>query len=430
MTNGEAEITKHASFILAKKEVRLLFKSKRRIFILSITPFMILVIGMIMVFGINSANNNQNVTHIYVINDSPSTHTDTLLTYYSTINNSKLVDYSGSFQQTVESGEYQVMVYIPSNFSSLVDNNTLAKVYIAYNSNSSRYETVALSLTQLTNLYQQQLVITDNPDVQFNRITPVLSTTPQENKGISESLASTIFIIPVYIMFFVVIPPISLIMISVTIEREQETLETLFLQPVPRDSIILGKILYGVSLVIFVLILDIIMVGIDVLLYNLFVGDSTGEFQDLIKMVTELLGVNIFIYFLGAIVFLSVLVVSLSVLLSLLAKDEREANLTSSIVPLVMVSMIIIVQAIELSKLPYVVQIILTFLPIIGILIALYLELVSGSIGLIGICGIVSQIIWIAFTIRFAARLSESESILELNFQRVAAEIKKMIFRK
>jgi len=431
-----AEKTKNSSWILAKKELKLLFKSKRRIFILGITPLMILLIGVIAVVSAGSfANNQTQPVNVWVINDSPSNYTSSLLTLYDSVEGTHLMNASQSYDQLINSSNFQIIVYFPSNFTTEVQNKTAAVVEITYNTNSSRYYNTAIQFRQLTAYFEQQLVQADNPGVVFNRVNTNLTRYEKPNSGISEELANTILIIPVYIVFFIVIPPISLIMISVTIEREEKTLETLFLQPVSRNSIIMGKILYGMLLILGILVMDIIAGVADYLLINRFIiqqsnGGQSLDINALMDTFFDLIGVDLVVYFLLSVAIIATMVVSLSVLLSLLAKDEREANLISSILPLLIFSIIFVVQFVDINAFSNVVQTILTILPVIGILVAFYLSLISGGLGTIAIISGVAQVVWTILIIFFAARLSESESILELTMEKVWREFIGSIFRR
>jgi hypothetical protein len=193
----------------------------------------------------------------------------------------------------------------------------------------------------------------------------------------------------------------------------------------------MGKITYGLGLILTVLVLDLIAAGIDFLIITSFIDlDTNGIFQDLLNEFVDLIGFDVILYFIGSVVLISVNTIGLSVMLSLLAKDEKEANMVSGLLPLLIFGMLGLVFIVPFNDLSVVVQSLVSSFPVVGVLIGLYLSTVAGSIVLPAWISILAQIGWAVVIILFTARLSEAESILELSWSKSLSELRRMIFRR
>ncbi len=424
----------NGSYIVMMKEIRLLFKSKRRIGLLLMMPIIILIGGLIGAGAIYFSDSTVDQTNIWVIDESNGDYSGDLIALWSTINNTNLEIISANYNELLDSLEFEVMVLIPNDYSTLVEANLTAPVYISYNGNETSNQNVAFSIFQLTEIYDVTMVQLLNPSVQFDLIdTNINEVVEGDDNVVDEEIAQILVIIPVYIIFFVVISPISLVLISVTIEREQKTLETLFLQPVKRRSIILGKILYGLFLVFFTLILDILAGLIIALMLK---GVSTSQLQDedtdLIAEFSKDSGFGAeesIVFFLG-IATIAIVIIALSVLLSLLAKDEKEANMISGIIPMLIMVMAFLIFVIPIADMGVIGQYVMSAIPIFGVIVAIYLSTLAGGVVALSYVALVAQLFWAFVIIGMTARISEAESILELSYGKAFRELKNSIFRK
>ncbi|MHA1169073.1 MAG: hypothetical protein ACTSRU_14700, partial [Candidatus Hodarchaeales archaeon] len=121
-------------------------------------------------------------------------------------------------------------------------------------------------------------------------------------------------------------------------------------------------------------------------------------------------------YLLVGLVLVSILTVSAAVLFSLMAKDEREANMvTSTLIIIPMVSVIFFV-FLPIS-LPEAVQAVIMTIPLLGYLFGVYISVLAGEISIWSWFSLVAQVIWIALSIWFAGRLIESEGVLDISFK-------------
>jgi ABC-type Na+ efflux pump permease subunit len=424
-----------ATWIVMLKEIKLLFKSKRRIMLLFMTPIIILLVASISAISTNHAISDVSNPQVWVINDSPSVHTENLYEIWNTLD-IELIEVEHDYNEIITSNDFKVLVYIPANFTDLIANQSIAVMKIGYNSNSTLNQNLASQIAQLTLTYEQELIIIENPEVQFNRIelTVERNKIEEKNDGVSEDLAALILVIPVYIIFLVVIPPISLVLISVTIEREHRTLETLFLQPVKRRSIVLGKIAYGMLVVLITLILNILTVLLSLGIYSVILSSnvdiSGGQILDfVVKEVLEF-GFEPIIFFLASIIVISINIISLAVLLSLLAKDEKEANMIIGLIPILLFSIMIMVFFVPVGDFNIFGQLTIILVPIAGVLFGMYLSLLAGSVIPLAYISLFGQIVWAMIIVWVTTRISEAESILELTWGKGLKEIIRVLMRK
>ncbi len=424
----EAQRTRNGSLIVMKKELRLLFKSKRRVGLLFMMPLIILIGGV--VTGLTVPKDAFEPVVIQVLDESPSDVTASFKTMLSSINGTEVEEITGDYRTILDGGNYQVLVYLPANFSSLLLDGNQSTLVIAYNGNSSSYEQVAFQVLLLSNAFEDLVVQSQNPDVNFNPIDEQLIVPEKEEGEVSEDFKALVVIVPVYIILFVIVSPLSLILISVTIEREQKTLEVLFLQPVRRKDIVLGKIYYGLALVLITLVLDVIAAAASMWF---FFSVTELSSDGLISTIREaLLSVDWTIYtgFVAALASISVLIISLSILLSLLAKDEREANMISSMLPMLIIGMMFVLLSVPIQDFSLWLQLLLIAVPVSGVIMAIYLSALTGAVTWIGVLSIAVQVMWSALTIQLIVKLSETDSILELNYSEIFKVIRNFFVRK
>lgn len=420
---------------IAKKEFRLLFKSTRRILLLGMIPLLILIIGfgagILTVYSSPSASSHN--TNVLIIQNDKGLN-DTFnwgSIYYSMLKSNNLTK---SFSYTNESvtsldtllhkNNFSVLIYIPANFSTVINQTRLAQIYVYYdNSKTSNTDAVG-SIRVVTAILNQQLLYLEyHGPITFSRVSLDATGT---SKGVGALLASVSVVIPLYLIMFLVLPPIALVLISVTIEREQKTLETVLLQPIERKDFIEGKILYGILIV---LLNSFLSIGaILILIAGFFVLLSPNQINKIGPLIQSILNnsllsqnqvLSLIVYFLVGLIIISILLVVIAVFFSLMARDEREANMVINLMLVVPIIAIILLVYLPLGSLPDIVILILGAIPVFGYLFSFYFIMLEGTITLISWSSLIFQVIWIFLIIRFADRLIESEGILQISFRKI-----------
>lgn len=416
-----------APWIIAKKEIKLLFKSTRRIFLLFTTPLILLVIFLISVFllAIMIPELDKPIEVTVIQDDSGFDGTNWGDGLYISLKNHNLtknlvyVNRSESeLNNLLESKNYTILLYIPANFSETINQSVPAQFYMYYESN---YESV-ISILTVSQIYNQYLFTLYHPGVTTTKLY-VIPEGAGETAGFEGIVASYITLIPLYLIIFLVVPSLSLVLISVTIEREQKTLESLILQPIERKSIIAGKLLYGAILVgvntisTLVSFLVILVVGYFMLPKEV-IDDATPVIQELVGNAD--ISVYLFLLFmLLGLILVSLLTITAAVMFSLLAKDEREANMVVSAMVIVPLVSTLLITFLPIDLIPEILHIILVALPLLGYLFAIYFAFVSGELAVISWFSLLAQLLWTLLGVWGAGRLMESEGILEISYKKI-----------
>ena len=90
----------NGAFIVMKKEVKLLFKSKRRIGLLFMVPIMILIAGIIISSTIYFVSDGvPDPTNVWVIDESDGQYSSDLMTLWSSINDTELETINADYQE-------------------------------------------------------------------------------------------------------------------------------------------------------------------------------------------------------------------------------------------------------------------------------------------------------------------------------------------
>lgn len=424
------------AWIIAKKEIRLLFKSTRRILLLVMTPAIILLVVIAtLFFAIVFAPPGGGVLDVIVIQDDTGDngnfYGDIFYSMLKTQNSTKDLHYVNKsvheLDNLLDSENLTVLLYIPANFSEMVtrSNVTLYPVpalfYIYYNGDKSEAIGAVTSITSIANQLNLMLVYSEHGPVKITRLTAVYDV------RIGEELPSVITgyltTIPLYAIFLLVIPSLTLVLISVTIEREQKTLESLLLQPIERRNIIAGKMLYGMILVAFNLfslaLTTIIIIAIILLMLPSEMRDQVG---DVLTFVLDSADASLWLFFgyvIIGLILISILLVTAAVLFSMLAKDEREANMVVSSFIIIPMVGVMFLGFIPLDKLPEMLQLILLLLPLLGYMFGIYMAILTAEMTLITWLTLVFQLVWIGIAIWFASRIIENEGILEISVRKL-----------
>lgn len=422
------------SLIIAIKEIKLLFKSTRRIFLLFMMPMIILIIGVLVgfiaLYAVPSTT-EQSVEILIIQDDEGINNTlnwgNIYYTLLQTQNTTKDYTYTNKtmndYDLLLTDTEFRVLIYIPENFSLIIDETGIAKIYIYYDNNELINEEIISQIGHVTSVFNQQLIFIEyGGPLNLLRVVIIPEGTSQGSGAI---LASALSIIPLYLVIFLVIPPITLVLISVTIEREQKTLEAILLQPIDRKQFILGKILYGALIVSINTILTFGAIILLILVLFFMNSNASNKIIPLIDdFIKNLLGSEFQFYMLIAYIFIGLIIISLllvaaAVFFSMIAKDEREANMViSTIIILPMISILFLIY-LPMGGLPDSILTIIGMIPVIGYLFSIYLILLKGEIILIAWISLIFQTIWIFFIIWLAGRLIESEGILNISFKKI-----------
>lgn len=417
-----------SSFTIAKKEIKLLFKAKRRIFLFFTVPLILLVVAAFsLVIGglIFVTQSNQGPTVITVVDHANDNNTLYIIDHLKSV--SFEIDNKSSIKDPLtllkSNNPPQVLLYFPANFSTLIQNrNDTAKFYVYYNNKQIKYEAASNIIEYYANSLNSKIITKEYGKLNLNRVESVNIGT---SSGVSVTQASSIIIVPIYILMFFVIPPISLILISITQEREQKTLESLLLQPISRKSIVNGKILYGLILVASNLVITLLTIGI-VAAVGIYLI-STFIHINLIPLITPYLTVDNFLfafYIIIGLTLVCILLISLSVMMSLLAKDEREGNMVVSVLMILPIIALVLIIAVPYDIFGPVGQFFFASLPVIGFMYSLYVTILTGSIGFTSYISLGAQLIFSLVSIWISSRLIEIEGILEIN---IVQAFKKLI---
>ncbi|MHA2363811.1 MAG: ABC transporter permease [Candidatus Hodarchaeales archaeon] len=419
-----------STWIIAKKELSLLFKSKRRILLFFSIPLTLLVLAIIIggigaIFAFTTTQDGPPT--LILIDHVKDNNTAYIINRIETLN-VKILDKSNItdvFSILDQNSPPDLLVYFPANFSQLLtEKNSTAKFFVFYNDQELRFEAFSTIIADFGFELNSIIVQNDYGDLNLNRISGVKQGT---SKGFSAVEASSLIIIPLYILFAFTVPPLSLILISVTQEREQKTLESLLLQPISRKAIISGKLLYGVFLVLANISMSLGMVGIIIGLFLIVIPKDIQ--QELINSIAPTIDTSVILfvaYIIIGLILVSLLMIGLAVLISLIAKDEREGNMVISIFMIAPIGAIILIFVVPITSLSIIWQLIFTSLPIIGFLFSIYIILILGVIPLPAYWSLIFQGIWCVLTVWMASSLIETEGILEIN---VSVAIKRLFKR-
>jgi len=432
------------AWIIAKKEIRLLFKSTRRILLLFSMPLVILFIFAAGVFiaGVLPDSMDSRI-EVTVINDDAGFNDqnwgDNFYALLKNMDNTKSYDYTNDTRDNLDSligaGEFEILIYIPSNFSQIINQSIVeqpAVIFIYYDNSNTQNEEAVINISITTSAVNQLVIYVEYGSINLNRV----SITPTgTSKGSGALIASLLTMIPLYLIIFLVIPPLTLVLISVTIEREQKTLESLLLQPIGRKNIVAGKMLYGVILVSFNIVTNLLAVSLALAGGWFFVipEDDRIEIGTILQSIIAETGVSVWlfiIWFILGLILVSIIVIATAVLFSLMAKDEREANMVISSVIILPLLGSLLIMFVPIGDLPGILQYILVGIPLLGYLFAVYLAFLAGEIPIVSWLSLVFQFLWILVTIWLAGRLIESEGILDISFKRIFSKKNILFFRR
>ncbi len=408
-----------SSLTIAIKEVKLLFKAKRRIILFFTVPLIVLFIAVlsIAIGGLMIVTQgNEGPIVITVVDHSHSNESLYIIygleSYNFQIDNKSNVN--DPYSLITSNNPPDILIYFPSDFSTLINNKTeTAFMYLYYNNKQIKYETAISIIQGLTADLNSKIIVRDYGILNLDRI-KIQSL--GSKSGVSVTQASSLIIIPIYILMFFVIPPISLILISITQEREQKTLESLLLQPISRKSIVNGKLLYGLILVasnLLITLVTLLIVALSAIyLLNQFFHVNILPF---ITPYLTIENVLVATFIILGLTLVAILLISLAVMMSLLAKDEREGNLVVSILMILPVIALVLIIAVPYDIFGVTGEYFFSSLPVIGFMYSLYVTILTGTIGPISYVSLLAQAIFSLLSIWFSSKLIEIEGILDIN---------------
>lgn len=414
-----------AALEIAFKEFRLLFRSKRRILWLFSTTFIILGIGIVGGFIFLFV---EEKAPVLLIAGQPAEFEEPnagvalkALCEQYTEENFTVIPLQIDLDLRLEEKDFDVLVVLPTNFTGLLSDNRTAinaTVQIYYDAG----DLTGLRLAGDVELAIQHL----NSAIVYQeyQIEKGLWVAPElENvaEGVGEFGAALLAMLPLYGMLMLAMPAVSLTLISITVEREQKTLEPLLLSKISRRSVVWGKLLYGLLLIAISLGLNILSIVITALLFALMTENNVENLLKQSGELGEFIGLDAFSFaFLGlGLVVLSMLLVAICVLLSFIAKDEREGQMLTSAIIGIPSILVITFLFLPFADFPLWLQLLFAMMPLFGFLQSGYLVFLKGGVGFVAMVGLLSQLGWLMLTIWATARLMESEGILEVSLTQI-----------
>ncbi len=418
------------AWVIAKKEIRLLFKSTRRILLLFTTPIImfIMFVLILVVSGLIAIDAERPLDVTVIQNDEGHNGINWGDGFYSLLKSHKLTkDYIyknesvTNLNAILQEKKFTVLLYIPTNFSATINQSVPAQFFIHYNNDRVNSQGMVANIVAVSQSYNIQIIYYYHGTINLTNIY-VIPERLGGDEGIESFIASYVTMIPLYAILLLVVPSLSLVLISVTIEREQKTLESLILQPIERKSIIAGKLLYGAILVVFNSVITLVTTVAIIVVGMIFLPESLRtELVSIIESVIEAADITVWLfilYMLLGLVLVSLLVITAAVLFSLMAKDEREANMVVSALVIIPLVSTLLIAFLPVSEIAESFQFILVLIPLLGYLFAIYLSLTSGELTLTSWFSLVGQLGWMLIGIWSAGRLIESEGILEISYKR------------
>ncbi|MHA2238798.1 MAG: hypothetical protein ACXAB2_10580 [Candidatus Hodarchaeales archaeon] len=106
------------------------------------------------------------------------------------------------------------------------------------------------------------------------------------------------------------------------------------------------------------------------------------ELVPIIESIIEAVDITVWLFILFmllGLVLVSLLVITAAVLFSLMAKDEREANMVVSALVIIPLVSTLLIAFLPVSEIAESFQFILVLIPLLGYLVAIYLSLTSGE---------------------------------------------------
>lgn len=410
---------------IVKKEVKEMVRDPRLLLGMIIVPLIMFpMMGLAMSASMSSVE--ESASHIQVgVVDYDSGARSAEFQSFLTARGVTITEYSqAELDDFIAGGAYNVGLFleIPDDFTTEIENNASAWVTLY-----TRMETYSLSegipsevVAGYVYDYRQQVLderISEtypgqNPALVENPVLvsslsivdgEVQNTSPGEITG---QMMSQSIMMPMILMILLILAA-QLAAVSIAMEKEEKTLETLLTMPVSRSSILFGKI----SGVVVVSALAVVAYMFGFWIYYGSMMSMTPEGVDVnladMGLVPTIGGMALLLITL----FLSLIsALSLAVLVAAFTEDVRSAQALMGILYVPIFIPALVLMFVDVSQLPTAIQGVVMAIPFSYPVIASK-ALYTGDFLFVYI-GIIYQVIFTAVTIYLAARLFSSEKIL------------------
>ncbi len=408
---------------IIKKEVLEMIRDPRLLLGMIIVPLLMFpMMGMAMSASVSSVEDSAKSIVIGVIDLDRSNESWGLINHLV----SRGIDckyYAGNdLDMMINGTEYPVNLFmqIPSDFGHSIETNGSTQVLLYTPLQTYSISEGISSDIVVTYIYEyQQYVLDDRIASAFpgqnvsevnNPITigsmsvvkgEVVSNSPME---ITNQMMMQFLMIPMILMILLVMAA-QLAATSVAMEKEEKTLETLLTTPVPRSTILFGKIA-GVVVISAIAVVAYVF-GFSFYMSSLMSSEGTGIDLASLGITPSMSGMAI----LFVTLFLSLVsALSLSVLVASFTEDVRSAQAILGVVYVPIFIPAIVLMMIDISQLPNVGQALILAIPFTYPVLAAK-SMYTGDFSMV-LFGIVYQIIFTAIIIYVASWFFSSEKIM------------------
>ena len=410
---------------IIKKEVLEMIRDPRLLLGMIIVPVLIFpLMGSAMSMSVSTVEDSARNIDLGIVNQDSGNLSGELLSYLVTVGINDSYYDPADIGQMLNGTEYPVDLFmvIPHNFTANIESNGSASVLLytpmkTYSLSESLPSDVVSGYLET---YQQYLLderlLNSYPGMNVSEVkNPInlesisvihgepIDTAPSV---ITNQMMTQSIMIPMVLMILLIMAA-QLAATSVAMEKEEKTLETLLTTPVPRSTILFGKIA-GV-VVISALAVVAYMLGFSYYLSSMNSLSSEGATIDLaaIGLAPSPTGMIILL----ATLFLSLVsALSLSVLIASFTEDVRSAQSLLGIMYVPIFIPALILMFVDINQLPGIAQGAILAIPFTYPVLAAK-AMYTGEFTLI-LLGIVYQIVFTAIIIYIASWFFSSEKIL------------------
>jgi len=409
-------------WVMAKKELKNLFRDRKLLFGLIIVPLIIYpMMGKFIQVGMEQAT---GTTHVTIVNFDEGRYGKALVDALKTAPNTSVTPVNattleGALQWAVENKQ-NVLVVIPRDFSAKLTANETATVEIygiflsvgtgmKESVSEGRISAVIGILSEEIARIKVTALGAENPDAVLHPITVesrsyindrVVDVPPGVVSGVIASQALTIPLI----IFIMVTVTSQMAAGAIASEKENKTLETLLTLPVPRTHIVGAKI-FGTAMMGLVAAVAY-MIGMRQYMGSFGLGSSGVSLEDLGLVVTPT-GALMF----AVVVFLTIIIsLSLAMIVATFAEDVQSATTLVSAVILPLAFPAFILMYTDIGDLPVVFQYVLKAIPFTHPILD-YRYVLVGNYRAIAVSVLYLTIIAVAI-LYATARLFSTERIL------------------
>ena len=424
-------------FLLIKHEFRILFARRARVF--GIFSFQILLFfGSLALVaslaGPSYSSMTENSITIQIVDLSKTNASEDLLL---ALNNDFSEDYDLEiidsnelddvlFTNITEESSFNLLLVIPDTYEYSQLQSTSQNFSIWYSNRQQIYSEIASLLNEfLSDNLPEQIASYNNIKLgEVNSTETRIATTG----GLPVEFAILAFFLLLFIVFSKIAIPLNFSLLAISKERQQNTLELLFLQPISRRTIVFAKISFTFLLLSLYFLIDFCIITFNLMFYYLLTGNSIFDILDRVNSYfgsppSLLFFVAIFTGILVTCLFL----LTLGFLISFFIKDEREASTANGLVFIFLLGSTFFMSAISLSELPIVLQYSFSIIPLSGFFFSTLIALNTGSFTVGVFLSSIVQMGWICVFLFFITRIAQVDGILDFrlgNFLQVISRRK------